>query len=90
MTTTMKTVASMTITAAVTATEYFKPKTGFLQAERHYFSVSFFVQNDKMQNLSYVNFIKVKKKLQNLRKLMIFYADLLMDIIKRRKDVVKM
>lgn len=90
MTTTMKTVASMTITAAVTATEYFKPKTGFLQAERHYFSVSFFVQNDKMQNLSYVNFIKMKKKLQNLRKLMIFYADLLMDIIKRRKDVVKM
>ena len=55
MTTTMKTVASMTITAAVTATEYFKPKTGFLQAERHYFSVSFFVQNDKIQLLRYVN-----------------------------------
>ena len=48
MTTTMKIVVSMTITAAVTATEYFKLKTEFLQAERHYFSVSFFVQNDKM------------------------------------------
>ena len=55
MTTIMKTVASMTITAAVTATEYFKLKTEFLQAERHYFSVSFFVQNDKIQLLRYVN-----------------------------------
>lgn len=90
MTTTMKTVASMTITAAVTATEYFKPKTGFLQAERHYFSVSFFVQNDKMRLLHYVNQLKMLKILQKFKKMMIFYADLLMDIVKRRKDVVKM
>ena len=28
--------------------------------------------------------------LQKFKKMMIFYADLLMDIVKRRKDVVKM
>lgn len=30
------------------------------------------------------------KILQEFKKMMIFYADLLMDIVKRRKDVVKM
>ena len=29
------------------------------------------------------------KILQKFKKMMIFYADLLMDIVKRRKDVVK-
>ena len=89
MTTTMKIVVSMTITAAVTATEYFKLKTEFLQAERHYFSVSFFVQNDKMRLLHYVNQFKMEKILQKFKKMMIFYADLPMGIAKRCKDVVK-
>ena len=79
----------MTITAAVTATEYFKLKTEFLQVERHYFSVSFFVQNDKMWLSHYVNQSKMEKILQKFKKMMIFYADLPMGIVKRCKDAVK-